>query len=86
MIKLKRKTILRRLSHSYQGNITHGRTRMGSKSGLESTSPERNPKWNKKKKSQKCLRQEFKEVLYCFNCALEHPPEFSTTERTYRVW
>ena len=43
-------------------------------------------KKKKKKKSQKCLRQEFKEVLYCFNCALEHPSEFSTTERTYRVW
>ena len=52
MIKLKRKTILRRLSHSYQGNIAHGRTRMGSKSGLESASPERNPKWNKKKKAR----------------------------------
>ena len=65
---------------------------MGSKSGLESASPEINQKCKKKKKkkkkkkSQKCLRQEFKEVLYCFNCALEHPSEFSTTERTYRVW
>ena len=56
---------------------------MVTKTGNESTATDTRPKI--KEKRQKWSREELKYFFYCFYCALEHPSETCTTERTYKI-
>ena len=40
----------------------------------------------KPKKRQKWSREEYKEILYCFYCALEKLTKTCSTERTNKLW